>query len=315
MAIVCQGGGSHASFTAGVLSGLLADFPADYRVVGLGGTSGGAVCAVAAWYGKVAETTDPETVLKDLWDDIAANAAWEQWVNELTLMTAQAPSMYTPKGTSPYNTPGTEWGRQQLEGKLTDHIDFETIEELGGDQNTPDLLISAVDVLEGEPVVFQNEAITAEAVVASAAIPQLFEAIEIDGSYHWDGFLSQNPPIRDFITDDSIPPIDELWVIQLTPASVNHLPKTIDEIDERTQKLVENLSLSHELTFVETVNDWVASGVLSDPSITETTIRSIELQREHADTSRLNRRKTFISERYADGQAKANNFLHTLEGD
>lgn len=312
VAIACQGGGSHAAFTAGVLAGLLEDLPRRYRVVGLSGASGGAVCATAAWYGLHAPDQTPADVLEAVWEEIAATTGWEEWLNELTLM-KMAVSDASSLPSSPYTNPGSNWGRRQLEDVLTSHIDFDTFEKFAADSSAPRLLVSAVDVHTGRPVVFCDDEVTEEAVVASAAVPQFFEAVEIDGAYHWDGYLSRNPPILEFVVDESVPPIDELWVIRLTPQTVQDLPTTEEAIADRVQQLIENLSLTQELRFVETVNEWLADGTLSDDSLTETTIRTLELHREQTDQSRLDRGSSFISDLYADGQAEATNFLRELD--
>lgn len=312
VAIACQGGGSHAAFTGGVLAELLADLPDGYRVVGLSGASGGAVCAAGAWYGLTADDTTPDAVLAGIWEDIAATTGWERWLNEVALLKLRVSDALDLSAASPYRNPGSDWGRDQLESVLSEHVDFEAFPDLAAG-DAPALRIGAVDVHSGDPVAFEAAETTAAAVVASAAVPQLFEAVEIAGRHHWDGFLSQNPPIREFIVDDSVPPVDELWVIRLTPQATADLPRSTDAIDERSQQLVENLSLRHELAFVETVNRWVAEGNLVADGVTETTVRTVDLHREQTDESRLDRDASFIDDLYADGEAEAVNFLHDLD--
>lgn len=311
VAIACQGGGSHAAFTAGVLGRLLTDLPDRYRLVGLSGASGGAVSATAAWYGLAAADRTPEGVLRDVWNEVAASAGWELWVNELALMKARH-SGSAMSGGSPYGNPGSRWGRQQLEAALTEHIDFDAFETLATDAATPALLVSAIEVLSGELTVFRDGDISVDALIASAAVPQLFRAVEIDDGHYWDGFLSQNPPLIEFLLDESLPPVDELWIVQLSPQTTATLPRTEDAIDERTQQIVENLSLTHERRFIETLSEWEAAGKLSGTGLTDTTVRTVELQREQADRSRLNRRSSFISDLYEDGNAEAYNFLSDL---
>jgi len=312
VAIACQGGGSHAAFTAGVLEELLGDFPSSHRLVGLSGASGGAVSAVAAWYGLLAAGETPASVLEPLWDDIAASTPFERWVNGLAVLGAAGPSSMGPTE-NPYLNPGSELGRAHLERTLREHVDFASFEELAGRQGAPALLVSAVNVRTGESRLFRDEAVTSAAVVASAAIPRVFEAVEIDGEHYWDGFLSQNPPIREFITDETIPPVDELWIVRLMPETVEEVPTTEDDIDDRVRQLVETLSLRQERQFVETVNEWVADGRLADPSLTETTIRHIDLPDDRTDRSRLDRRSSFVGDLYEDGETAARAFRDRIE--
>jgi NTE family protein len=83
VAIACQGGGSHTAFTAGVLKRLLgAEELAGYEVVGLSGTSGGAVCALLAW-SALLEGDPPAAgrLLEEFWADNSATTPLEQLVN------------------------------------------------------------------------------------------------------------------------------------------------------------------------------------------------------------------------------------------
>lgn len=311
VAIACQGGGSHAAFTAGVLGQLLEECPAQYRVVGLSGASGGAVSATAAWYGLVDDDQSPADVLENLWTDIAAVNGWELWLNALTLQTALFSESLGLNG-NPSLNPASGWSRQQLETVLTDHIDFSQFEKLTADTSSPTIFVSAVDVRTGDVVVFRDAEVTSEALLASAAVPQLFDAVEINEEYHWDGFLSKNPPILEFITDELLPPIDEVWVIRLSPKTTTSVPTTGDEISDRTQQLVENLSLTHELRFIKLMNEWLADGKLRDATFTNTTIRTIEMDRDLAEMSRLDRRSSFLSDLYTEGKAEATDFIQKL---
>src|SRR3954452_5029616 len=92
VAIACQGGGSHTAFTAGVLSRIFSDeVLARYRIVGLSGTSGGAICALLAWSALVGgRPTKAGELLRKFWDDNSASSipeqllnAWTLWVSEL----------------------------------------------------------------------------------------------------------------------------------------------------------------------------------------------------------------------------------------
>lgn len=313
IAIACQGGGSHAAFTAGVLSELLGECPDQYQVASLSGASGGAVSATAAWYGLVEDDQSPTAVLEDLWTDIGAVNGWELWLNSLALQWEQLSEPFDP-GVNHSLHLGSDWSRQQLKAVLTDHIDFSRFGRLSADTALPMIFISAIDVRSGDFVVFRDAEVTSDAIIASAAVPQLFDAVEIDEEHHWDGFLSKNPPILEFMTEESLPPIDEVWVIRLSPKTISTLPTTWNGISDRKQQLVENLSLTHELRFVRLLNEWLDAGKLSNAAFTHTTIRTIELDRDLAEMSRLDRSSSFLSDLFADGKAEAANFIQQLSG-
>jgi len=113
------------------------------------------------------------------------------------------------------------------------------------------LLLGAVDVLSGEFRAFSSwrDRITADMVVASAAIPTLFRAVRVGDGTYWDGLFSQNPPVRELV--DTRP--DELWVIQINPRRWDGEPRTMVEIADRRNELAGKLSLHQELGFIEKV--------------------------------------------------------------
>jgi NTE family protein len=159
--------------------------------------------------------------------------------------------------------------RREFLDTLERHVDFDRIDDLVG-PDTPQLVIGTVDINDGEFETFTCEQITPEAVLASAAVPTLFEAVEIDGHYHWDGLFSQNPPIYDLM---HVPPArkpDEHWVIQINPQTREGEPTSVEDIVDRRNELSGNISLNQELRFVETVNDWLDRGHLPSDQYTHT---------------------------------------------
>jgi NTE family protein len=106
VAIACQGGGSHTAFTAGVLKRLLgAEELAGYEVVGLSGTSGGAVCALLAW--SALREGDPAAagkLLEEFWADNSATTPLEQLVNAWVVWAARLENLVVLPAVSPYMT-------------------------------------------------------------------------------------------------------------------------------------------------------------------------------------------------------------------
>ena len=125
--------------------------------------------------------------------------------------------------------------------------------------DSPVLLLGAADVLTGELKKFNSREgeIRVEAILASAAIPTLFPAVEINGHYYWDGLFSDNPPVKElmraiFVGGENVP--DEIWVIQINPTTVESLPKTNSQIFDRRNQMEGNVSLMQSLEFVEFCN-------------------------------------------------------------
>jgi NTE family protein len=316
VAIACQGGGSHTAFTAGVLKRLLgAEELAGVEVVGLSGTSGGAVCALLAWSALL--DGDPGAagkLLEDFWADNSATTPLEQAVNAWLLWAARLENLVVLPAVSPYDNYGSVLALQEFRRMLARRVDFGRFAAPAGDG--PVLLVGAVDVLSGEFRAFNSrrEAITADMVLASAAIPNLFRSVRVGGGTYWDGLFSQNPPVRELL--DTRP--DELWVIQVNPRRWDGEPRTMVEIADRRNELAGNLSLHQELGFIEKIDQLLEEGRLAaDGKYRQVVVRLLELSRPRLSrslgtASKLNRDPAFIGDLIAHGEARAEEFLAAL---
>ncbi len=310
VAIACQGGGSHSAFTAGVLKGLLREWRDAYELVGISGTSGGAFNALAAWYGLVtADEAEAIDRLDALWDDLAADSVSDRLTNSWVVGLTRLGSRGFPlPRISPYQFPGAASGRDQIRDVLERHIDFEVIPELCG-RDSPELVVGTVNVNAGIFETFTNEAVTPDAVLASAAVPTMFEAVEINGHAHWDGLFSQNPPIDDLLTVAVENKPDELWVIQINPQEREAEPTTIEEIIDRRNELSGNISLNQELRVVKRVNAWIAEGHLPDEEFSRTEVHRIEMEQPYHSSTKVDRSPEFLQELVDLGEQRAAEFL------
>lgn len=175
-----------------------------YRVVALSGTSGGAICALLAWFALLAD--DPQRagrLLAQFWSDNSASTPADQMVNAWILWANQLSNYVALPALSPYDTITSEMAHTQLRELLERSVDFtafgpastnDPADPAHADQ--PLLLLGAVDGVSGEFKAFDSRKgeITAEAVLASAALPTLFRAVHTGGGVYWDGLFSQNPP-------------------------------------------------------------------------------------------------------------------------
>ena len=305
VAMACQGGGSHAAFVAGVLCKLLGpDFRDRFEPVAISGTSGGAICASLAWAGLIAEgPTDALRRLQGFWNDLEVHDALDAWTNFWSVWLARAPftAEISPYAYVPIAEP-------RLRKLLARHLALERLPVDPGLRGQPKLLIGATDILAGERVVFHGEMLTYDDVIASAAVPPLFRAVNADGKLYWDGLFSTNPPVREF-TDLPEKP-EEVWVVQINPQRRRVEPRAMSEIIDRRNELSGNLSLGQELYFISKINDLCrAYPVLAD-HYKEIKLRVVELDIEDLDyPSKLDRSHNLIHRLMHHGQERAEWFF------
>ncbi len=310
--IACQGGGSHTAFTAGVLRRLLDAPEIDaYDLVGLSGTSGGAVCALLAWTAlRDGDRHRARALLDGFWADNAASTPIDEAVNTWLMWAATLQSAGWLPTVSPYDLPVDGLG--QFRDLLKRQVDFDAITV---DPDAPLLVVGAVDVLTGRFRAFysRREQITPDMILASAAIPNVFPAVHTGGGTYWDGLFSQNPPVHELL--DATP--DELWVIQINPTTRADEPKTVLDIADRRNELAGNLSLYQELHGIEVIDRLLADGMLVGSPYRHITVRVLEFARPASSrllgpTSKLNRDARFLRELMAQGEQQAEEFLTIL---
>lgn len=281
IAIACQGGGSQTAFTAGALSGLLRrGVQEDVEIVSLSGASGGAICAALVWAALRRGEARPWERLEAFWAENLSQSCTEHALNggTLGLLRVMARGQWPVFNTSPY-APGFQAGLIAL-GLLTRpeyadlglllsrHLDL-PMPATGG---TPALVIGAVDILTGRMDEFTSleDGLRVEHLLASAAVPGLFPAVEVpgrEGSAYWDGLFSDNPPIGELLRPElvgetNIP--DEIWVIKINPTARRTAPTAPDTIADRRNELYGNVSLFHQLACIGKTNDLYLEGAF-DP--------------------------------------------------
>lgn len=278
VAIACQGGGSHAAFTAGVLQAWFEDNVQDqFEIVSISGTSGGALCAALIWYALKRGDQPVQQRLLDFWEDNTAQTYPERLFNDLAIKNLELTSrgilpQWNISPASPLLKQWTSIATLGLRSRFTNfpelletHINFAEIASWGVQPEPPILLLGASNILTGKLWKFNSavEAIRVEHILASCAIPNLFAAVQIGDDAYWDGIFSDNPPIVSLIEPrtvgtDNVP--DEIWVIKLNPTRRDSIPLEIDDILDRRNELEGNVSLFQSLRTVETLNDLILRG-------------------------------------------------------
>lgn len=331
VAIACQGGGSHTAFTGGVLEEIIRHAPARYDIIALSGTSGGAMCATLAWDGlRRDDPDDAVTRLTGFWDDMAATDPLDRTAASLTLWGQRLfdDVVAGSLGISPFLNPAARLGQRRLREAIDRHVGFDDAVRT----SPPHLFVGAVNAETGRFEVFTDDpdgptalkvrpdglggtvrslADPCDALLASAAYPYVFPAVEIAGrdgapEGHWDGLFSQNPPIRHFTIEEEVSrKPDQIWLVRINPRRVDRTPRSIGEIAHRRNALAGNISVHQELHAIETVNDFIANGVIDDDRYRQIEIREIGLQLGLDHHSKLDRTPALLERLRERGRTAA----------
>jgi NTE family protein len=245
--LALQGGGAHGAFTWGVLDRLLED--EELEINWVSATSAGAVNAVALASGfSEGGKTSARKKLRSVWEAVhKAGVPDLLRLNPFLYGLSRAPhlaqmaSLWSPYEFNPL-------GFDPLRRLLSDSIDFEKVRK-----NSPiELLIAATEVATGRARIFRRNEITVEAVLASACLPTLHHAVEIDGVAYWDGGFSSNPDIKTLAMES---PVEDTLIVQLNSLVRQDLPTGVREISLHANRLAFNAPLIREVELIETVRE------------------------------------------------------------
>jgi len=241
-----QGGGAHGAFTWGVLDRLLEESWLLFD--GVSGTSAGAMNAVVMADGLAAGGPPQARVaLEQFWKRVSDAALLSPLRRgPLEIITGRWTLEYSPvfaamdiaaRVLSPYDV--NPLGANPLRQILADSVDFERL------ASAPiSIFVTATNVRTGRGRLFRNTDVTPDVLLASACLPTLFQAVEIDGDPYWDGGYSGNPTmvplIRECSSSDTI-------LVQINPIERPGVPRTAREIHNRVNEVAFNAVLIKEL--------------------------------------------------------------------
>ena len=257
--LALQGGGTHGAFTWGVLDYLLED--GRLKLEGISGTSAGAVNAVMLADGlKRGGADEARKRLADFWRAASLGGdlpAVQRAV--LGRLFSLLPSAGSPtfdwlnawsKYLSPYDV--NPLNINPLKDLIERFVDFEGLRA-----DTRQIFIAATNVQTGRLHIFPHEKISAEAVMASACLPAVFRAVEIDGVPYWDGGYLGNPVLYPFFRSTDT---EDVLVVQINPLVRKKLPTSTREILARVNEITFNSSLLSEFRAIEFVNRLIDQG-------------------------------------------------------
>jgi NTE family protein len=247
--LALQGGGAHGAFTWGVLDRLLEEPWLTFD--GISGTSAGAMNAAVMASGHARGGAEgAKTALENFWKRVSEAARWSplrrgplemltgQWTldsSPMYLAFETASRLFSPYDLNPL-------GHHPLRPILAEVVDFEALAA-----SPIKLFITATNVRTGRGRIFRNAEITPDALLASGCLPTMFQAVEIDGEFYWDGGYSGNPTItplvRECASHDTI-------LVQINPIVRAEVPRSARDIINRLNEVSFNAPLLKELRMI-----------------------------------------------------------------
>ena len=274
-----QGGGAHGAFAWGVLDKILEDGRVDISAISA--TSAGAMNAVVMAYGvSVGGTDGAREKLHQFWSEISRageryspvrTMPWEKWMQAYGFSTEVSPAymafqtmthLFSPYQLNPFDF-------NPLKDVLQEVVDFK---HLAACNKTTRIFLSATNVRTGKIKVFKNSDLTVDAVLASACLPYVFKAVEIDGEAYWDGGFMGNPAIFPLIYNGASA---DVVIVHINPIERNKLPRSAPEIFDRINEISFNSSLMREMRAIEFVTRLIDEGALDAKKYSRMRIHSI----------------------------------------
>lgn len=310
--IALQGGGAHGAFTWGVLD----KFFEDDRIWidAISGTSAGAMNAVVAAQGMQENgATGARERLAEFWRAVsdAARASpvqrtpWAKATGDWSLDGSPGYLMMNmmQRLASPYDL--NPFGFDPLRDVVERLVDFDKVRGCGD----MGVFLSATNVETGRVKVFHRDEITLDVTMASACLPQMFQAVEIDGVPYWDGGFMGNPPLFPFFHGS---PSSDILIVQINPILREGVPRGAAEIQNRINEITFNSALQHELRAIDFVRRLLDAGHLD-----ETKYRRMRMHIVHARkqmrrldaSSKLNAEWAFLQHLFEIGRETADRWL------
>jgi NTE family protein len=310
--IALQGGGAHGAFTWGVLDRLLED--ERLAIEGVSGTSAGAMNAVVLAAGfRDGGAAGARAALAQFWQAVSQAArlspfhrTWlDRWLGRWTLDASPGylfmdlvSRLFSPYQLNPLNL-------NPLRALLTSLIDFDRVNSC----RQLKLFLTATNVRTGRPTIFRQPHLTVDTVLASACLPFVFQAVEIDGEEYWDGGYTGNPAL--------FPLVDEcrardLVIVQINPFVREQRPRAARDILNRLNEITFNSGLIKELRAIVLLKELIEAEHLDHERYRDMLIHRIHAEVELEGlsvSSKLNAEWAFLTHLHGIGRQVADRWL------
>jgi NTE family protein len=314
--LALQGGGSHGAFTWGVLDRLLEE--PWLKIEAISGTSAGAMNAAVLVSGFLkGGARGAREALDIYWERVAESARYspiqrsvfDRLMNRWSLDTSPGYVMMDlmSRLVSPYDL--NPFGYNPIRSILEDCIDF------GHLNDAPiKLFITATSVRTGRGKIFRNKEITPEVLLASACLPTLFQAIEIDGEPYWDGGYAGNPTISPLVRESEA---YDVILVQINPRERRDMPRSAGDILDRLNEISFNAPLMKELRMIALLRQAVDPGTGEGCRWAKMRTHRILTDKlvEFGASSKLNAEGRFLRVLKDEGRKAAEEFLQSRGDD
>ncbi len=306
--LALQGGGSHGAFTWGVLDRLLEE--SDLDIIGITGTSAGAMNTAVLADGLV--RGGPEEARKRLrlfWESIGKMPGFGSLLWPLSgEMAARVHIEQTvpylawdmiARNMSPYDLNPT--GQNPLRAPLEDLVDFDRLRK----QTDIKIIVCATNVRTSRRRAFTNKDFTVDAVLASACLPEMFPAVEIDGEAYWDGGYTGNPAMVALLR---MLPKSDMILVRIDPIMRGDVPRTVRGIHDRVLEISFNSTCWLELSVLGVLLRFVDAGLLPRERFGRFNFHAIQASKELeklASSSKLNNYPAFLEYLFENGRHAA----------
>ncbi|WP_392536478.1 patatin-like phospholipase family protein [Legionella sp. 227] len=308
--IALQGGGAHGAFTWGVLDRLLEE--KKLRIDGISGTSAGAMNAVVLADGYIKDGPQGARYALELfWKNVSDAARFSPLQRSpLDMMLGQWSLDHSPffitmdvlsRLFSPYDL--DPFGINPLHNILGELIDFRRLS-----QSSIKLFVTATNVSTGRGRVFRNNEITPDVLLASACLPTIFKAVEIDGEHYWDGGYSGNPTITPLVRECKS---QDTILVQINPVTRPGFPRSARDILNRLNEVSFNTVLLKELRMIALLRQLAHPGNSEGAKWAGMRIHRVssDIMLELSSSSKLNAEWDFLLMLRDEGRRAAEAFL------
>ncbi len=308
--LALQGGGAHGAFTWGVLDKLLED--ETLRIDGISGTSAGAMNAAVLVDGYMDGGSDgARAALERFWRKVSEVARFSPFqrgpldilLGRWTLDSSPAfvAMDLAARVISPYDlNPG---GFNPLRDVLAECVNFDRLTNA-----SIKLFVNTTNVRTGRGRIFRNSELTPDVLLASACLPQLFQAIEIDGEAYWDGGYSGNPSIMPLVLECSS---RDTILVPINPVERPGTPRSAREILDRINEVAFNAVTLKELKMIALLRQVADPGKSEGALWAEMRVHAVRnpTMLKLGYSSKLNAEWPFLEMLHQEGRNSADEFL------